>query len=108
MHRFSNSNHCRDSTYCLHQIPKRKHGRLRYGSAPDNFTAWGLYFHETFDMSRLCLRGMVAIMLSLVFGIMWAAGKKSIQDGFAVASYVLASQALTMGTVQVGIALDWI
>jgi hypothetical protein len=108
MHRFSNSAHCRDSTYCLHQIPKRKHGRPRYGFAPDNSTAWGLYFHESFDMSRLCLCGMVAILLSLVFGIMWAAGKRSIDDGFAVASYILALQVLTVGTVQVGIGMSWV
>jgi hypothetical protein len=59
-------------------------------------------------MSRLCLCGMVAILLSLAFGIIWAAGKRSIQDGFAVASYILALQALAMGTVQVGIELNWI
>jgi hypothetical protein len=51
---------------------------------------------------------MVAILLSLAFGIIWAAGKRSIQDGFAVASYILALQALAMGTVQVGIELNWI
>jgi hypothetical protein len=51
---------------------------------------------------------MVAILLSLVFGIMWAAGKRSIDDGFAVASYILALQVLTVGTVQVGIGMSWV
>ena len=107
MHRFSNTAHCRDSTFCLTQIPKRVCGRPQYGSAPDHFTAWGLYFEETFDMTRLCLCGMVAFLLSLTFGIAWAVDKKNIQDGFAVASYILALGALTIGTVQVGIGLDW-
>lgn len=108
MHRFSNTSHCRDSTYCLAQIPKRVRERPQYGSAPDNFTAWGLYFEENFDMTRLCLCGTVAFVLSLVFGISWAAQKGSIQDGFAVASYILAFEALTIGTVQVAIGLDWL
>lgn len=108
MHRFSNTTHCRDSTHCLTQIPKRVSGRPRYGSAPDHFTAWGLYFHEAFDIARLFLCGMIAFLVSLVFGIVWAADKKSIQDGFAVASYILAFEALTIGTVQVGMGLDLI
>jgi hypothetical protein len=108
MHRFSNSASCRDSTYCLSQIPKRVHGRPQFGSAPDHFTAWGLYFHETFDMTRLCLCGIVAFLISLAFGVVWAVDKKSIQDGFAVASYILALETLTISTVQVGIGLEWI
>ena len=51
---------------------------------------------------------MVMFLISLVFGAVWAADKESIQDGFAVASYILALEALTVGTVQVGIGLDWI
>lgn len=108
MHRFSNSAHCGDSTFCLSQIPKRLHVRPHYGSAPDHSTAWGLYFHETLDLARLCLCGLFAFLFSLVFGVVWAVDKKSIQDGFAVASYILALEALTIGTVQVGIGLDWI
>ena len=108
MHRFSNTGHCRDSKHCLTQIPKRVDGRPQRGFAPDHFTAWGLYFQENFDMVRLCLCGIVAFLLSLVFGIAWAVDKQSIQDGFAVASYILALEALTVGTIQVGIGLDWI
>jgi hypothetical protein len=107
MHRFSNIAHCQDSTICLTQIPKRVHGRPQYGSAPDHFIAWGLYFQETIDMTRLWLCGTVAFVLSLVFGASWAVEKKSIQDGFAVASYILAFEALTIGTIQVAIGLDW-
>jgi hypothetical protein len=58
-------------------------------------------------MAKVCLCGLAAFLVSLVFGVMWAANK-SIQDGFAVASYILALEALTIGTVQVGIGLDWI
>lgn len=59
-------------------------------------------------MSRLCLCGIVAFLLSLGFGVVWATEKKSIQDGFAVASYILALEALTIGTIQVAIGSDWI
>jgi hypothetical protein len=107
MHRFSNSAHCRDSIFCLSQIPKRLSGRPQYGSPPDYTTAWGLYFHNDFDMAKLCLSGLVAFLVSLAFGVVLAANK-SIQDGFAVASYILALEALIIGTIQVGIGLDLI
>lgn len=58
-------------------------------------------------MARLCLCGMFSFVLSLAFGAAWAAQKKSIQDGFAVASYILALEALTIGTVQVAVGLNW-
>jgi hypothetical protein len=108
MHRFSNTAHCRDSTYCLNQIPKRVDGRPQCGFAPDHFTAWGLYFQENFDTTRLWLCSVVAFLLSLTFGIAWAVKKQSVQDGFAVASYILTLQALTIGTIQVGIGSNWI
>ena len=59
-------------------------------------------------MTRLCLCGMVVFLINLVFGVVWAADKKNIQEGFAVASYILAFEALTVGTFQVGIGLDLI
>ena len=108
MHRFSNIDHCRDSTQCLSQIPKRVHSRPQWGHPPDNFTAWGLYFQENFDAVRVCLCDIAAFALSLTFGVVWAIKMKSVQDGFAVASYILTLEALTVGTVQVAIGLDWL
>ena len=78
------------------------------GSKPDGFTGWGLYFEESLDMFRFFLWGMAMFLVSLIFGVAWAASKQSVQDGFAVASYILAFEAFTMGTVQAAIAFKMI
>ncbi|KAL6158007.1 hypothetical protein ACJBU6_03815 [Exserohilum turcicum] len=104
MHRFSNSTHCRDSTFCLDQIPKRIGSRPKMGSKPDGFTGWGLFFEESLDMFRLCIWGTAMFLVSLVFGVAWAKEKNSVQDGFAVASYILGFQVLAMGTIQQAIS----
>lgn len=108
MHRFTDPTHCGDDTLCLEQIPKRIRGRPQYGAAPDHFTAWGLYFQETVDMERLCACCIIAFLVSLLSGVLWATYKKSLQDGFAVASYILTFETMTIGTIQVGIALNWL
>jgi len=106
MHRFSNPERCRDSDFCLSQIPKRAEGRPRYGQAPDNFTGWGLYFQEGIDLLRLCSWGFFAFVFSLTFGICWALRSKNVQDGFAIASYILAFEALVVGSIQAAIKLN--
>jgi len=77
-----------------------------YGQAPDNFTGWGLYFQEGIDLLRLCSWGFFAFVFSLSFGICWALRSKSVQDGFAIASYILAFEALVVGSIQAAIKLN--
>jgi len=58
-------------------------------------------------MVRLYFCGVVAFLLTLVFGVALAADKKSIQVGFTVATYILSLEALIIGTIQAGIGLGW-
>jgi hypothetical protein len=83
-------------------------GRPQYGVAPDHFIAWGLYFQEDYEMKRLVICGVVTFLISLIFGIVWATYRKSIQDGFTVASYILTFETLCIGTVQISIRSGWL
>jgi hypothetical protein len=106
MHRFATPACCRYDAFCLSRIPRRVGERPQYGLAPDHFTGWGLYFQETYNLTRLCICGIFAFLVSLAFGIAWATNTGSFQDAFAVASYVLALEALLVGLVQVAIGLS--
>lgn len=108
MHRLSDPKHCKDSTFCLTQIPKRIDSPPRYGMTPDHFTAWGLYFQEGMDLELLCWWGLLAFSFSLIFGITWAIVKHSVQDGFVIASYILAFETIALGTAQVAVGLNMV
>lgn len=58
-------------------------------------------------MAKICLWGLLGFLISLGFGVGWAVKTGGIQDGFAVASYVLAFETFTMGTIQLSIGLNW-
>lgn len=84
----------------MRQIPKRKHRRPLYSSTPNGFIAWRLCFLEGFDIYILCLCGVVGVLLSLAFGIVWELRQEEQSDGFAVATDILTLQTLTIGIVQ--------
>lgn len=64
------------------------------------FTGWGLYLQDGFSVRRICFWGLMGFVISLVFGISWSVKHGSISDGFAVASFILAFEALTLATIQ--------
>jgi hypothetical protein len=106
MHRFATPEHCRDDAFCLSQIPKRVGGKPQSGCAPDHDTGWGLYFQETFSLTKLCMCGICAVVVSLAFAIGLATDTSSLQDAFTVASYILALEVLLVGLLQVAIGLS--
>ncbi|KAI1669388.1 hypothetical protein L13192_06847 [Pyrenophora tritici-repentis] len=57
---------------------------------------------------EICPTNSAFLELYNIIGVAWAANKKSIQDEFAVATYILALEALIIGTVQMGIGSEWI
>lgn len=56
-------------------------------------------------MMRLCVCGIVAFIISMVFRAVLAVDKQNIQEGFAIASYILTVEALTISTFRS--QLDW-
>jgi hypothetical protein len=100
MHLFKNPDACEDDEWCLEQFAKREDGPAVANQAPDAHIGWGLHLEEGFDWGTLVIYFVLGAIGSLGFGITWAVVKGSIQDGFAVAGYVLTLEAITVATLQ--------
>jgi len=88
MHRFHESSRCRDGTYCLARIPKRKGGKPKEGE-PDNGIAWGLYFEETMSYARVAGLSLFSLVLSVSAGALWWHWQDDVKSAVTFASYVL-------------------
>ena len=104
MHYFKNPAACEDNEYCLEQVAKRVDGPSVPNQAPDHRIGWGLHLEEGFDWGRLIICLHIGVVSSLGFGVPWAVVKGSISDGFSVAAYIIALEALTVATVQAVLA----
>jgi hypothetical protein len=62
---------------------------------------WGLQFVEGWNAKRIWIVCFVIFGLgSLATGTLWAVFKHSIQDAFALATYIVAFATVSVGTVQ--------
>jgi hypothetical protein len=100
MHRFTSAKECYWDDICLRQIPKRAGERPTPGIDPDYHTGWGMHLKEGLSSERLCLVALFGVGTSITFGTIWAACKGSLQDGFAVAGYIIAVEALGVAILQ--------
>lgn len=100
MHRFNNPEECLQDVLCLNQIPKRINETPTPGLQPDLYTGWGIHLEEGLDIERMVFLLLVGFVTSTVFGIVWAVVKQSIQDGFSIAAFIAACEALAVATVQ--------
>ncbi|KAJ5055998.1 hypothetical protein J3E74DRAFT_477852 [Bipolaris maydis] len=96
MHRFSSPKDCFQDNICLRQFPKRIGERPTPGVDPDLYTGWGVHLEQDMDLQRICLVLFFGIASAGMFGLVWGICKKSLQDGFSVASFVLGSEAIAV------------
>jgi len=62
---------------------------------------------EGWDVKKIWIAGFLLFGLgSLLLGILWAVFGHSIQDAFAIASYVVSFATLSIGTVQAVLHLN--
>ncbi|KAF4620152.1 hypothetical protein G7Y89_g14668 [Cudoniella acicularis] len=99
MHCFNHPDHAEEESICLDRFPKKLRDKLQ--AARGVHPGWGLQFVEGLDMTRIWVIGFVSLVLgSLLMGILWTYFEQSIQDAFTVASYMIALEAATVGTLQ--------
>jgi hypothetical protein len=104
MHRFTAPNECFHDDICLRQIPKRVGERPTPGIDPDFHTGWGMHIEEGLDFERICLLLFFGIVSGGTFGIVWAVWRRSLQDGFAVAGFIVGSEGVAVATLQLLLA----
>jgi hypothetical protein len=105
MHRFTSPINCFNDSFCLAQIPKRIGERPTPGIAPDYYVGWGMHLEHGLNLERLFLWILLGAVPSVLFGVLWAVFKKSIQDGFAVAAYIIAVETLGATVLQLLLAV---
>jgi hypothetical protein len=102
MHRLTctNADEALDDNTCLLQIPKRKNRKPTPGERPDFDTGWGLEIIEGCSTRAMyCM--VVGFMLGGIFGIFWSIWERDISSGFAVASWIMGSEAVAVAIVQI-------
>lgn len=99
MHLFQHPECADDEMLCLSRFPKKLKEKLRCAKGVN--PGWGLQFVEGWDFRKIWI---VVFMLfglgSVVLGVLWAVYKHSIQDAFAISSYMLTFAALSVGLMQ--------
>ena len=100
MHLFEHPHDAADGPFCLNRFPKKLKERLKCIGGDIN-PGWGLQFVEEWDVRKIWIICFVFFGLgSLLIGILWAIYGHSIQDAFAIASYMLGFATVTVGTIQ--------
>ncbi|KAI4924114.1 hypothetical protein J4E85_008274 [Alternaria conjuncta] len=103
MHRFTCSvdEDCLEDAVCLERIPKRIDRPVpwNHSDAPDLGIGWGLQLEEGYS-NRVCMAFLVGILVSAIMGVVWSIVAKDLQSGFVVASWMVTSEAIMVGAVQ--------
>jgi hypothetical protein len=102
MHYFHHPHDADDGfDWCLSRFPKRLHEKLRACPRNGPGEGWGIHFVEDWDLKKLWMTSFLICGLgSFAFGVLWAYYENSIQDAFAISSYMIAMATLSIGTVQ--------
>jgi len=106
MHRFTSPEACFHDKICLNQMPKRVGERPTPGIDPDFYTGWGMHIDEGLNFERICFILFIGIVSGGTFGIVWAICKKSLQDGFAVAGFIIGAEAIAVASLQLLLAFE--
>lgn len=101
MHYFENPAACENGKWCLEQFAQRVDGPAVPNQHPDGRIGWGIHLEEDFALARLIIFLVIGVLSSTVIGIALAIWRRSIQDGFSVASYTIALEALAVATLQI-------
>lgn len=106
MHRFTSPDACLQGNICLRQMPKRVGERPTPGIDPDFYTGWGMHIEEGLNIERIYLLLLVGVVSGGTFGIVWAICKRSLQDGFAVAGFIVGIEAIAVASLQLLLAVE--
>lgn len=99
-HLFEHPDHAGDLPVCFARVPRKLRERLSIKAQAGRNEGWGICFVEGVSWSRLCAFGLVGVVVSSVFGVVWTVVKGDVQGGFGVASYLLAVLVLGLGALQ--------
>ncbi|PSN71568.1 hypothetical protein BS50DRAFT_570896 [Corynespora cassiicola Philippines] len=100
LHFFENPDHAPPNLTLLPRIPKRKPQKLEPCPIRGSSVGWGLQIVTGIDQLKLFLFGLVASILSMVFGVTWTLVRGDIQGGFGVAGFMLTFFFFAIGSLK--------
>jgi hypothetical protein len=103
MHRFTCSvnQECLDDDICFQQFAKHINGPVPQDPSgkPDSNTGWGMQLEEGYS-HRVCIVLLVGVVVSAVVGLSWSICVRDLQSGFVIASWIVTSEAVVVGSLQ--------
>lgn len=85
---------------CFRKVPKKLRQLLIACPIKGVSPGWGIYFIEGLDLLKLSLCGLVGILVSVCFGVIWSVLRDDVQGGFGVACFILTLAASSVSAVQ--------
>jgi len=104
MHFFKNPAACEIDDWCLKQFAKRIEGPAIPNQSPDNHIGWGIHLEEGFDWPRLVIYLALGGGSFIAVAVFWAVVKGSLEDGVAMATFIIAIETLAVTTLQVALS----
>lgn len=98
-HLLKHPSHAENEAICLNRFPNKLKDNLQCSGGVN--PGWGLQFVEYWDMKKIWAIAYILFVLgSLLIGVLWTGYEHSIQDAFAVSSYMLAFATISLGSLQ--------
>jgi hypothetical protein len=104
MHFFLHPEDAASQPTLLPAIPKRKRDKLEPCPVRGSSVGWGIDVTTGVDELKLFLFGLVACVVSLIFGIVWTVRMDDIQGGFGAAGFLFALLGFAVASLK---ALDF-
>ncbi|MCJ1300976.1 hypothetical protein MMC08_003775 [Hypocenomyce scalaris] len=102
MHYYHHPHDADDALVWFDRIPKKLHRRVHLDDNRRTDVGWGVHLIEGLDWSKLWALGLIGLLLSLLFGVLWSVFAGSIQNGFAVAGCIMTVLTCALGMAQAG------
>lgn len=99
LHLFQHPDCADEESICVGRFPKKLKERLQCKGGVN--PGWGLQFVEGWHWKKIWIIGFVFFALGrLLVGVLWSVYGHSIQNAFAIASYMVALGTVSVGTLQ--------
>ena len=100
MHYYHRPHDADDALVWFDRIPKKLHRCVHLDDNRRIDVGWGVHLIEGLDWFKLWVLGLIGLLLSLLFGVLWSVFAGSVQNGFVMAGSIMTVLTCALGTAQ--------
>ena len=100
MHYYHHPHDADDALVWFDRIPKNLHRCVHLDDNRRIDVGSGVHLVEGLDWVKLWTLGLIGLLSSLLFGVLWSIFASNIQSGFAVAEFIMAVLTCMLGTAK--------